>query len=86
MSETRTIRLPKTMPLVDRIAMVSRQISEWLDSLEEPFNIDADTMHLAKMEGNGKYVYHYIIERSAKGPEKKRATSRLEVKDGPAGN
>ncbi len=66
MTEHTTITLPKTMPLVDRISVVSREISEWLDSLDSPFNAGRDVMHLMKYTSNGKYVYHYVIDRSAR--------------------
>lgn len=75
MSEHRTITFPKTTPLMERISGVSREISKWLESLEEPFNINRDTMQLAKYERNDKYSYHYIIDRAVKDPDK-RSSSR----------
>lgn len=71
MSEHRTISLPKTMPLIERISGVSKEISKWLESLDEPFNISRDTIQLVKYERNDKYCYHYIIDRAVKDPEKR---------------
>lgn len=71
MTEHKIITLPKTMSLTERISGVSDEISKWLDSLEEPFNVNTDVMHLAKYERNDKYNYHYILDRAVKGPEKK---------------
>jgi hypothetical protein len=68
MSERITITLPKKMPLSERISGVSKEISKWLKSLEEPFNIRTDVMHLAGCERNDKYSYHYVLDRAAKGP------------------
>ncbi len=64
------------MPLIDRISGVSKEICKWLESLEEPFNIDRDVMQLAKYEQNDKYSYHYILDRAAKGPDKKANADR----------
>jgi hypothetical protein len=66
MAEQRTITLPKTMPLVERISSVSKEISGWLDSLEEPFNVEVDMMRLIKYERNGYYSYHYVIDRAVR--------------------
>jgi len=66
MAEQRTITLPKTMPLVERISSVSKEISGWLDSLEEPFNVEVDMMRLIKYERNGHYSYHYVIDRAVR--------------------
>jgi hypothetical protein len=66
MPEQRTIKLPKTMPLVERITCVSKEITGWLESLEEPFNVDIDMMRLIKYERNGNYSYHYVIERAVR--------------------
>jgi len=72
MTEYKTITMPKTMPLVERISGVSEEIMAWLNSLDEPFNISLDVMHLVKCELNDKYSYHYILDRAAKGPDKKK--------------
>jgi len=71
MTEHKIITFPKTMTLTERISGVSKEISRWLDSLEEPFNVNTDVMHLAKYERNDKYNYHYILDRAVKDPEKK---------------
>lgn len=81
MSEHKTIILPKTMSLVERISGVSREVSEWIKSLEEPFNVATDVIHLAKCERNDKYSYHYIIDRAIKGPEKKATHQESMVDD-----
>ncbi|GEM_PF-1039802 len=71
MSEHKTITLPKTMSLSDRISGVSREISEWLESLEEPFNIDTDVMQLTKYDQKDDYTYQYTLDRAVKDPNKK---------------
>ena len=76
MAEHKKITLPKTMPLPERISGVSKEISEWLNSLKVPYNIDTDVMQLAKYEQNDKYMYHYIIDRSVKGPDKKSTSNK----------
>ena len=81
MSEYKIIILPKTMPLVERISGVSKEISEWIKSFEEPFNVSTDVIQLAKYERNDKYSYHYIIDRSVKGPEKKTPHHKSNVRD-----
>ena len=70
MSEYKTIILPKTMPLVERISGVSKEISEWIKSFEEPFNVSTDVIQLAKYERNDKYSYHYIVDRAVKNPDR----------------
>jgi hypothetical protein len=81
MPEHKTITLPKNMSLIDRISGVSKEISEWLDSLEEPFNITRDVMQLVKCERNDKYSYHYILERSVKDPDKKSSSMDSDDED-----
>ena len=71
MAEHKTIILPKTMPLVERISGVSKEISEWIKSFEEPFNVTTDVIQLAKYERNDKYSYHYIIDRAVKSSDDK---------------
>jgi hypothetical protein len=59
--ESFTITLPKNMLLGKKVAEVSRQISEWLESFEEPFN--HKTLRLRKIEERDKdYIYHYEIQ------------------------
>jgi hypothetical protein len=60
--ESLTINLPKSMPLGNRVAEASRQISEWLESLDKSFNHKA--LRLKKIEETDKdYFYHYEIQR-----------------------
>ena len=72
MPESTTIILPKTMPIAERIPGVIEQISEWLESLEKPFNLDKDALHLAKYEKNiENYSYHYVLDRNIKSSRKR---------------
>lgn len=67
MPESTTIILPKTMPVTERIPGVSKQILEWLNTLEEPFNLERDVFHLAKYERNVKdFKYYYVLDRDIK--------------------
>ncbi|MGD9033652.1 MAG: hypothetical protein PVH02_13365 [Desulfobacteraceae bacterium] len=60
--ESITIALPKTMPRRRRISEASEQISEWLLSLERPFNYKTNMLRLKKFEQTDKeYIYHYEI-------------------------
>jgi hypothetical protein len=62
MPESTMITLPKTMPLVERISEVNRQLSDWLKSLEG-FVCGRDALRLTKYEREAeKYSYHYIID------------------------
>jgi hypothetical protein len=79
MTEHKIITLPKTMSLTERISGVSEEIKKWLESLEEPFNVNTDVMHLAKYERNDKYNYHYILDRAVKDPDKKTASRKSAV-------
>jgi hypothetical protein len=81
MSESKKITFPRNMSLIDRITGVSEEIGKWLDSLEEPFDVDRDTMHLVKCERNDHYSYHYILDRAVKEPTK-RPPSRKSPKSG----
>jgi hypothetical protein len=74
MSEKKTITLPKTMPLADRIEGVSQQISKWLASLDEPFNAEQDVLHLVRCDRNGHYRYVYVLERAVR--ELKKASTQ----------
>ncbi len=76
MSEHKIITLPGTMPLGKRIRGVSREISMWLASLEEPYDAGKDVVHLAGCERDGCYRYHYTLDRSVKDPgEEKGGTA-----------
>ena len=60
--ESKTITIPKTMPLIERISEVNKQISDWLRSLERHPHIETDELRLSKCERNHKgYIYHYEI-------------------------
>lgn len=73
MADSTTITLPKDMPLADQVEEVNRQISEWINSLDEPFNDEMDVFQLSKCEQDGENCkYHYIIARDAKSPKRKR--------------
>jgi len=76
MTENKIITVPKTMSLTERISGVSEEVSKWLESLEEPFNVNTDVMHLAKYERNDKYRYHYTLDRAVRGPDKKTASRK----------
>jgi len=65
MNKKTTIILPKKMPLTERISVVSKEISEWLEALEKPLNIRTDILCLAEYKANGRFSYHYVIERGA---------------------
>ena len=55
------------MPVTERIPGVSKQILKWLESLEKPFNIERDALHLAKYERNPKnFKYCYVLDRDIK--------------------
>ena len=72
MPESINITLPKAMPMDERILGASRRISEWLESLEKPFNIEKDKLLLTRYEQSDEdYSYHYIINRSMKSPKEK---------------
>jgi hypothetical protein len=66
MAEQKVIILSKDTGLAERISLVSKEITKWLESLEEPFNMELDVMRLAKCEGEGSYTYHYVIDRSVR--------------------
>ena len=60
--ESKVITVPKKMPLAARISEVSKQITEWLESLERPFNNETDKLQLTKYErGDKEYSYSYLI-------------------------
>ena len=66
--ESITIALAKTVPRRRRISEASEQISEWLLSLERPFNYKTDMLRLNKIEQiNKEYLYHYEIHRKVEG-------------------
>ncbi|MFH1481809.1 MAG: hypothetical protein ABIG67_11110 [Pseudomonadota bacterium] len=61
MFKSKTITLPKTMPAIEQISEVSRQLSEWLKTSDEPYG-DRSILRLKKIEQNKKEcLYHYEI-------------------------
>jgi hypothetical protein len=67
MAESLIISLPTSMPLGGRLSEANKQLSEWLASLENPFIIWKDELHLARCQRNGtEYAYHYVIRRDAR--------------------
>jgi hypothetical protein len=60
--ESKVIIVSRKMPLAVRISEVSKQIAEWLGSLEKPFNNETDKLQLSRYERteNG-YRYRYLI-------------------------
>ena len=62
MSKTITVVLPLKMSLGVRITEVSKKITEWMESLEQPFKIETDKLQLVKCEkGADEYSYQYSI-------------------------
>jgi hypothetical protein len=62
MLEHRTITLPKSMPLDERIAKVGKLISEWLNSLDDIAADETGRVFLTKYEiRNNEYSYRYSI-------------------------
>ena len=73
MQEATTIKLNKDMPIGKRLQEVNRHISEWIETLDEPFNHETDEFQLVKFnEGKKQYRYKYIIARGVKSLKKKR--------------
>jgi hypothetical protein len=63
----KTITLPKSIPLLERISKANKQISEWHQSLERQFDLQTDMLRLARYEENGReYGYEYEIVRRRK--------------------
>lgn len=63
MPELKIINLPKDMPITERISVVSRELTEWLKTLDKPVKIGKDVIYLAYYHANGGYSYRYSIER-----------------------
>ena len=62
MPETLIVTLSKDMPLTERIAEASRQIKEWIKSLEDKVEGGADRLQLVKSEQTKDgFKYHYSI-------------------------
>jgi hypothetical protein len=72
MPESKTVVVPKRMHVVERLAEVQRQIAEWMDSLDEPFDKEADALHMREFTRNDtEYEYRYTIERRVRIPKRK---------------
>ncbi|UCF55872.1 MAG: hypothetical protein JSW15_07080 [Deltaproteobacteria bacterium] len=62
MKESLAIVLPRKMSLTERISEASRQINEWLQSLDVVFNNERDKLQMTKWERNDReYRYHYLV-------------------------
>ncbi len=73
MQESTTITLNKNMPIGQRIEEVNRRISEWIETLDEPFNHETDEFQLIRFDKKSKqYQYKYMIARGVKSLRKKR--------------
>lgn len=73
MYESTTIQLNKDMPIDQRIEEVNRRISEWIETLEEPFDHETDEFQLINFEsGTKQYRYKYAIARGVKSLKKKK--------------
>jgi hypothetical protein len=76
MLESKTIVLPKRMSVAERIAEANRQISEWIGSLEEPYNEKYDSLHMKDCKSNDtEYKYRYTIERNVEASGRILSTS-----------
>lgn len=76
MSESIIVTLPKKMPLVIRISEASKQITEWLQSFDKPFNCEKDRLHLTRCKHTDRgYSYRYSLVR-------RPALSASDVKEG----
>lgn len=70
MPESITSTLPKGKLEVEQILLASNRISEWLESLERPFNIEKNELQLTRYDQNNKnYSYHYLDNRTMKDPK-----------------
>ncbi|SPD76028.1 hypothetical protein PITCH_A80023 [uncultured Desulfobacterium sp.] len=63
MIEEKTINISKKIPLTERISLVSKEVSQWVDGLNKPFIVGKDIVCLANYKRNGSHLYHYVIER-----------------------
>jgi len=73
MQESTVIKLDSDMPLTERIDEVNRKISEWIDTLDQPFNHETDEFQLVNFnKENSQYKYKYMIARGVKSLKKKR--------------
>jgi hypothetical protein len=73
MLESTNITLPKSMSITKRISEANKRISEWIMSLEVPFDFEKDDIRLKKCErDNDKFSYHYTIARGVNITTRKR--------------
>lgn len=62
MPENLVVTLPKDMPLTERILEASRQIKEWIKSLEDKVEGGAERLQLVKSEQTkDSFKYYYSI-------------------------
>jgi hypothetical protein len=67
MSKSKKILLPKSMPLEKRISQVGSILSEWLDSLNDPYDVQTDVLRLTEcIQKNTGYHYHYTLLKPQK--------------------
>ena len=63
MPELIIINLPKNMPITERISAVSKELSQWVQTLDKPVKVGKDVIYLTHYHVNGGYSYRYKIER-----------------------
>ena len=63
MAEQRTIILPKNMPINKRILAAKKEVTKWLNSLDEPLKVGKDVVYLLEHHVNGYHKYRYAIHR-----------------------
>jgi len=80
MLQSKTISLPSSMSVAERISEVKKQLQEWLASVQPPFRYSTDALRLKKHERVGReHIYEYeILYRNAASPEE---TSLIEKAD-----
>ena len=63
MTEQRTIILPRNMPINKRISAAKKEVTKWLNSLDEPLKVGKDVVYLLEHHVNGYHTYRYAIHR-----------------------
>jgi len=63
MDEKRTIILPKTMSINERLLAAKKEVKKWIESLEEPLKAGKDVVYLLEHHVNGYHKYSYAIHR-----------------------
>ena len=62
MHELTTVTVPRSMPLTTRIAEASKQVSLWLETLEEPFDHERNKLLLTRCDRTPEeFLYHYAV-------------------------